>query len=231
MKLYNRYLKITGLLLVSLSLLFFSSCKDSVVTETNLGTAHLTVINGAASTSAINIYSTGNKLNTVPLVYGNTTGYKNITSGIRDIQVKANASNMLLATNTLHLVRDSSYTLFVLEANRTTATVVTQDDLSAPSFGNAKVKFANMSSGLSSADFSISNGPDLASSISFGTIGSYSELKAGTYNLVLRVHGSTTTLLDIPNIRMDNGRIYTIWSSGSVGGKGTAAVSVQTITQ
>lgn len=199
--------------------------------EVNLGNSHVLLINSASSSASINLYCTGNKLNSVPLSYGNTTGYKSVSSGVRNIQVKANGSNTLLATNSIHLLRDSSYTLFVYESNNATSTVIAEDDLSIPSFGNAKVKFANMSSGLSSADLVITNGPTIASSVSFGTVGSYAELKAGTYNLVVRLHGTSNILLTIPNVRMDNGKIYTIWSGGAVNGNGTTTLAVQTITQ
>lgn len=227
----SQFCKLSGLLINAVFILLFSSCKNSITPEPSLGNARILLVNSAASSSAINLYWTGNKLNPVPLVYGNTTGYRNITSGVRDVQVKANSSNTLLAAKTIHLVQDSSYSFFVYESNKTTTTVIAEDDLSVPSFGNAKIKFANMSSGLSSADLSISKGPDIASSVSFGTIGSYTELKAGTYDFVLRVHGSTATLLSLPNIRLDNGKIYTIWSIGAVNGTGANAVSVQTFMQ
>lgn len=227
----NQFYKLSGLLINAVFILVFSSCKNSINPEPSLGNARILLVNSAAGSSAINLYWTGNKLNPVPLAYGNTTGYRNITSGVRDVQVKANSSNTLLAAKTIHLVQDSSYSFFVFESNKTLATVIAEDDLSVPSFGNAKIKFANMSSGLSSADLSISKGPDIASSVSFGTIGSYTELKAGTYNLILRVHGSTATLLNLPNIRLDNGKIYTIWSNGAVNGTGTNTVGIQTIIQ
>lgn len=231
MKLYNLNFKTTALLLSSLFVLFFASCKDNIASETSPGNSRLIWINSAASSSAIDLYAIGNKLNSVPLAYGNSTAYQNLASGVRAVQVKSNLSNKLLATNTIHVQRDSSYTFFVYESNNAVNTVITQDDLSLPSFGNAKVKFANMSVGLSAADLVVSNGPTVASSVSFGTIGSYTELKAGTYNLILRVHGSNTILLSIPNVRLDNGKIYTIWSSGKVDSKLPAALSVQTIMQ
>ncbi|MVN21049.1 DUF4397 domain-containing protein [Mucilaginibacter arboris] len=226
-----QFYKLSGLSVIVIIMLLFSSCKDNAATDTSLGNSHLLLVNSAASSFAINLYWTGNKLNPVPLFYGSTTGYKNLTSGVRDVQIKANSNGALLTTNTVHLVRDSSYTFFVYETNNTTTTVITEDDLSIPSFGNAKVRFTNLSAGLSSADLVISNGPVIASSVSFGTIGSYTELKAGTYNFALVVHGSNSVLLNIPNVRMDNGKTYTIWSGGKVNGTGSTALSVQTFIQ
>jgi len=227
-----QFYKLSGLSFITLVVLVFSSCKkDNTSTQTDLGNSQILLVNSASSTSAIDLYWTGNKLNTVPLVFGNTTGYRSVTSGTRNIQIKANLSNILLATNTVKLTRDSSYTFFVYEANRTTTTVIAEDDLSLPSFGNVKIKFANMSPGLSSADLVIVNGPVIASSVSFGTIGSYAELKAGTYNLALRVHNSNTILLNISNVRVDNGKIYTIWCGGSTNGTSAAALTIQKITQ
>lgn len=208
-----------------------SSCKTNIPTDAPLGNARLLLVNASPSSSTINFYWTGNKLNTIPLVYGNTTGYRTLTSGVREVQIKANLTNKLLATNTIKVKQDSSYSFFVYEANNTVATVTGLDDLSIPSTGNAKIRLVNLSAGLSSADLLISNGPELASSISFGSIGTYQELKAGTYNFDLRLHGSNNILLTIPNVRLDNSKIYTIWSGGTVKGNSTTALSTQVFTQ
>ncbi len=213
-------------------MLFFSACtKENTSTSTDLGNSHVLLINSAKTASAIDLYWTGNKLNTIPLAFGATTGYQKVTSGTRNIQIKANLTNTLLATNTVKLLRDSSYTFFVFDVKGVTTTAVAEDDLSLPSFGNAKIKFANMSSGLTGADLAIVNGPVIASSVSFGMIGNYTELKAGTYNLVLREHGTNKVMLNIPNVRVDNTKIYTIWSAGSTSGTGSAALTSQIISQ
>lgn len=213
-------------------MLIFSACtKEDSSASTDLGNAHLLLINSTKIAPAIDLYWTGNKLNVIPLAFGTTTGYQKVTSGTRNIQIKANLTNTLLATNTVKLVRDSSYTFFVFDAKGITTTAVAEDDLSLPSSGNAKIKFANMSSGLSAADLAIVNGPVIASSVSFGMIGNYTELKAGTYNMVLREHGTNKLMLNIPNIRVDNTKIYTIWSAGSASGTGSGALTSQTISQ
>ncbi len=232
MKSAIKFLNLGGLVFVTGLMMILSSCskEDDAATPT-LGNSKVLLINSASTSSAINFYWTGNKLNKVPLTFGNTTGYQTVTAGIRDIQIKANTSNQLLATSSIKLATDSSYTFFVYNDNNTIKTAVAEDDMSIPSLGNAKFKFANMSFGLSSADLAISNGPVISSSISFGAIGNYVELKAGTYNLVLRVHGSNKVIYNIPNVRFDNGKIYTIWSGGNVNSGGPDNLSAQTIIQ
>ncbi|MGI4749948.1 MAG: DUF4397 domain-containing protein [Janthinobacterium lividum] len=225
------FYKLSGLFILTALIVNLASCKTGETTDVPLGNAHLLLVNSAPNSSAINFYWTGNKFNSVPLVYGNTTGYQTLTSGIREVQVKANLTNKLLATSTIHVKQDSSYSFFIYEANNAISTVMSEDDLSLPSVGNAKIKLVNLSAGLSSADLIIANGPVLASSVSFGSIGTYAELKAGTYNFSLLVHGTTTTVLAIPNVRLDNGKIYTIWSGGAVNGSGTTALSTQIISQ
>lgn len=213
----NQCLKLIAVIFSSIFILTVSSCKNTADTEegTSLGNAHVLAVNGIAGSSAIDIYWTGNKLNTAPLLFGETTGYRNMLSGVRFIQIKANATNKLMATDTIRVVRDLSYTYFVFQANGVTTSVIAEDDLSIPSSGNAKIKFVNMSAGLSSADLNISGGPSIASDVQFGTIGSYTELKAGTYNLTLNVHGSSTALINVPNVMLAEGKIYTIWSRGN----------------
>lgn len=231
MRRQNQHLKPIGLSIFYLLLLAFSSCKDSTVTDTSLGNSRVLVVNSLVSSSAIDLYWTGNKLNTSALAYGSSTGYKNMTSGIRPIQIKVNGSNKLLGTDTIHVVRDSSYTYFIYQSNNRTDAVLAEDDLSIPSSGNAKVKFANMSAGLLSADLVITDGPAIASGIGYGNIGSYAELKAGTYNLYLRMKGTTVSVYSIPNINLVSGKIYTIWCGGALNGTGSTALSAQVFIQ
>lgn len=225
------FYKLSGFFVFAALLFSLYSCKSNASDGVPLGNAHLLVVNSSPNSSAINFYWTGNKFNAVPLVYGNTTGYRTLTSGIRDVQIKANISNKLLAVSTIHVKQDSSYSFFIYEANNTVATVMAEDDLSLPSFGNAKIKLVNLSAGLSSADLFITNGPTFVSGVSFGSIGTYTELKAGIYNLNLRLHGSSTTLLNLPNVNLENGKMYTIWSGGAVNGSGSTALSTQIISQ
>ncbi|RYE28555.1 MAG: DUF4397 domain-containing protein [Sphingobacteriaceae bacterium] len=230
MKSVLHFYKLKGIIAFTL-ITCFLSCKTNVPTDTPVGNAHIAMINAAPGTAAINFYYTGNKINTIPLVYGNTTGYRNLISGSREIQIKANLTNKMLTANTVRLKQDSSYSFFVYEANNTITTAISYDDLSNPSVGNAKIRLVNLSAGLSSADLYITNGPQLSSSISFGSIGIYQELKAGTYNFDLRLHGSNNLLLNIPNVRLDNGKTYTMWSGGSVKGSGSTALFTQIIIQ
>lgn len=228
MKIIYSFYKLCGLIALIDCL---SSCKTNLPTDTPLGNAHLIVINSSPNSGAINFYWTGNKFNSVPLIYGNTTGYKTLTSGNREVQVKANFTNKLLAANTIHVKQDSSYSFFIYEANNTVATVIGRDDLSNPSVGNTRIRLVNLSTGLSSADILIASGPALSSGISFGSIGNYEELKSGIYNLELHLHNSGTVLLNIPNVRLDNGKTYTIWTGGAVKGSSTTALSAQIFSQ
>ncbi|MGI4803784.1 MAG: DUF4397 domain-containing protein [Janthinobacterium lividum] len=231
MKTTFQFSKLNGFIAFAGLICCLFSCKTNISTDAPLGNAHLMLVNSAPNSSAINLYWTGNKFNIVPLVYNTTTGYRTLTSGVRDVQIKASLTNNLLASSTITVKQDSSYSFFVYEANNAIATVIGSDDLSIPSVGNAKIRLVNLSAGLSSADLFITNGPALASSISFGSIGVYQELKAGTYNFDLRLHGSNNLLLSIPNVRLDNSKTYTIWTGGNVKGSGTTALSTQIISQ
>jgi len=48
-------------------------------------------------------------------------------------------------------------------------------------------------------------------------------------NLEVRVAGTTTVALNLPNVRLDAGKIYTVFAKGFLGGEGAQALGVEII--
>jgi hypothetical protein len=65
--------------------------------------------------------------------------------------------------------------------------------------------------------------------IYFKEASAFTPLDAGTYNLQVRLAGSSTVVLEFPNIALTTGKIYTVFAKGLVAGSGTQALGAQII--
>ena len=63
----------------------------------------------------------------------------------------------------------------------------------------------------------------------FKKASAFTPLDAGTYNLQVRLAGTSTVVLDLPGITLTSGKIYTVFAKGLVGGTGSQALGAQII--
>ena len=57
----------------------------------------------------------------------------------------------------------------------------------------------------------------------------FTPLDAGTYNLEVRVAGTTPPVLPLPGIVLQAGKIYTVFAKGFLGGTGAEALGAEII--
>ncbi len=57
----------------------------------------------------------------------------------------------------------------------------------------------------------------------------FTPLDAGTYNLEVRVAGTSTVALPLPGITLQAGKIYTVFAKGFLGGSGSEALGAEII--
>ncbi len=98
------------------------------------------------------------------------------------------------------------------------------DDLRPTTNGQAAVRFVHFSPNAPAVDVSVVGGPTLFSNISFKTATPYIQVAAGTYNLQVSVHNTTTIALRIPNVSLSANTIYSAFAEGLVGGAGIQAL-------
>jgi hypothetical protein len=78
-------------------------------------------------------------------------------------------------------------------------------------------------------DVALQGGAVLFGNKAFKESTEFTPLDAGTYNLEVRLAGTTTVVLPLPNITLQAGKIYTVFARGFVGGSGTRALNAQII--
>jgi len=165
------------------------------------------------------------------------------TLGSSDLLFRAGANNQ----NNFNAANGRSYTVFVTDTlarpKPTTPAgatdpgglrfLVVEDNLAAPSAGNAHVRFFHLAPGAPAVWITVAGGPMLFANRAYretstgsGTSAvnfvSFTPVAAGTYTLEVRTTSATGPIvLTVPNVTLVNGKIYTIYAQGRVGSSAT----------
>ena len=100
------------------------------------------------------------------------------------------------------------------------------DNLAAPAAGKAHIRFLHLSPGAPAVTIGILNGgafTPVFSNRTFETAASananqgFTPVDAGTYTFDVRLADGTTSVLTVPNIALQAGKIYTVFARGIVG--------------
>lgn len=84
--------------------------------------------------------------------------------------------------------------------------------------GRLYLRFANLVPDGPEMDLSLSNGTELFNNVSFGMVTNYLSVPAGTYIFYVKQSNTDNTLLYVPNMHLQEGRFYTIYTVGRMDG-------------
>lgn len=163
------------------------------------------------------------------LTFPNNTGYLNVPAGSRGIKVNVAGTSTTVINANLPIAANANYTVFAADSVAKIAPLVLTDDLTAPASGKAHVRFVHLSPNAPAVDVAVTGGPVVFGNRTFKQFTNFTPLDAGTYNLEVRVAGTSTVVLPLPGIALQAGRIYTVFARGFVGGSESQALGAQII--
>lgn len=163
------------------------------------------------------------------LTFPNNTGYLNVPAGTRNVKVNVTSTSTTVIEADLNLEDGRAYSVFAIDSVANISALVLADDLSAPASGKAHVRFVHLSPNAPAVDITLTDGTIVFGNTAFSEFKGFTPLDAGTYNLQVRVAGTSTVVLDLPNIALANGKIYTVFAKGFVGGTGAQALGAEII--
>ena len=221
----KRFSMFSATLLVA-SLMVFSSCdKDDDKTYANVLVAH-----ASPDAPGVDLLIDDVKQNTAPLLYPGNTGYLEAETGTRNIKVNVAGTSTTVINADLTLEKDKHYSVFAVDSVASISAIAFEDDLTSPASGKAHVRFIHLSPNAPAVDVAVaSSGTVVFGDVSFKEGTAFSPLDAGTYNLDVRVAGTSTVALVLPAITLEAGKIYTVFAKGFLGGTGTQALGAEII--
>lgn len=204
----------------------FSSCeKDDDKTYANVLVAH-----ASPNAPGVDLLIDDTKQNSAALNFPGNTGYLRVASGERNVKVNVSGTSTTVIDADLTLDVDKNYSIFAVDSVSKITAIALVDDLTAPASGKAHVRFVHLSPNAPAVDVAVaSSGAVVFPNTAFKGFTAFTPLDAGTYNLDVRVAGTSTVALVLPAITLQAGKIYTVFAKGFLGGTGAQALGAEII--
>jgi hypothetical protein len=221
-----------SLLLIGGIFLSLSSCKkDSNTSDivTAVDSSKILVTHASPDAPGVDLLIDNVKKNSSALTFPANTGYLSVASGTRNIKVNVAGSTTTVINADLALTKNQNYSIFAVDSVSKISAVVLTDDLSAPASGKAHVRFVHLSPNAPAVDVAVTGGGVVFANKAFKEYTAFTPLDAGTYNLEVRLAGTSTVALPLPGIVLTAGKIYTVYAKGFAGGTGAQALGAEII--
>lgn len=217
-------------LMVIFGIITFTACSDDeeIITPQPQTKAKVLVTHASPDAPGVDLL-VDNTVAGTNLTFPNSTGYLEINSGTRNIKVNVTGTSTTALETNLNLGADKNYSVFAVNSVSTIESVVLEDDLTSPASGKAHVRFLHLSPDAPAVDITLTDGTVVFGDYIFKEASAFTPLNAATYNLQVRLAGTTTVVLDLPGIVLSAGKIYTVFAKGLVGGSGSQALGAQII--
>jgi hypothetical protein len=211
------------LLSIAACVVAFASCKKSDPAPSTNATAMF--VNGCAGTTSVDVYNGNTKLaNATGIGFLKSSGYQNIPAGADSITFVSNLGTPL-KSGTSSLTATNHYTLFTGGLITGPTYVLLPDDLTAPTTGNAKVRFVNLSTDAMSVTTNVGT-TVIASNISSQGSSSFVPVAAGSYVIKSGDPANINTVVSTTAQQFGAGKIYTIMLTGTLPGTGGSALTL-----
>lgn len=227
----NSSFKFMAILMVALStVLSFSSCDDDDDnTPTPVGSGKLMIIHASPDAPAVDLLLDGTKLNSSDVNYTDNTPYISATAGTRVLKVNVAGTSTTALQANLSVVSGKNYSVFAIDSVSKLSGLVVEDNLSTPASGKAHVRFIHLSPDAPAVDVAVTGGGVVFGNKNFKDFTAFTPLDANTYNLEVRLAGTSTVVLPLPGIVLTAGKIYTVYAKGFAGGSGAQALGAEII--
>ncbi len=163
------------------------------------------------------------------LIYTQNTGYANVVAGTRNVKVYVPALDANIFDANLPIAANTNYSVFAIDSVENIDFILTVDDLTSPAAGKAHVRFFHLSPNAPGVDITTTDGTLVFEDYEFSEYSEFKPLDAGTYDLQVRLQGTDTVVLELPGIAVADGKIYTVYAKGFVGGEGNQALGAEII--
>jgi len=185
---------------------------DNVTDPGEVGLAQVRVIHLSPDAPAVDV-SVNGAVAVSGAAYLDVTGYLPVPAGDARITVTpAGATAPVVIDATVPLGANASYTIVATGFLADIQPLVLVDDITAS--GQAKVRFVHASADAPSVDVAVTEGPVLFGDVPFRGASTYASVDGGTYDLEVRVAGTSTVALPLPGTSFNGGTNYTVFATG-----------------
>jgi hypothetical protein len=208
---------------------FVDNDPGNAFVDLTVATTNVKVIHASPDAPGVDILVDDTVVNTAPLTFPNSTGYLQPIAGTRNIKVNGAGSSSSVINANVTFMSDAFYSVFAVNDFNNIEPLVLEDDLTPPVAGKAHVRFIHLSPDAPPVDITLTDGTIVFGNRSFKESTPFTPLDEGTYNLEVRLAGTSTVVLPLNGIMLEAGKIYTVFARGFVNGTGAQALNAEII--
>lgn len=185
--------------------------------------ANIRAVHASADAPAVDIAVDG-KVVASNAAFKDSTGYLEVESGQRKIEVRAAGTTTAVITATPNLAEDGDYTVIALGNLASIEPLLLTDNNAAPATGNVKVRLVHGSPTagpvdiyVTAADADLNTTDPTLTNVPFKGASDYLEVPAGTYRVRITPTGTKTAAIDA-TLTLTAGQIRTAVAVDAPGG-------------
>jgi hypothetical protein len=201
---------------------------NAFVDLTAFGKANVMVIHASPDAPGVDLL-VDNSVAGSNLTFPVNTGYLGVTAGTRNIKVNVTGTSTKVIQADIEFMKNMNYSIFAVDSVAKIQALLIEDDLSTPAAGNAHVRFIHLSPNAPAVDITTTSGAVVFGNKSFKEYTDFTPLGAGSYDLQVRLQGTDTVVLELPGINLQDGKIYSVFARGFVGGSGAQELNAEII--
>jgi hypothetical protein len=219
-KVYSKRILVSIFSAGLLSLLLTSCVKSSnnINTNTNTPIAAVAFTQASPDENPLNIIINGTRINQFAFNYGDSSPYITLNAGKSAIVFSDNATAKAILTDTVNLVPNTNYSLFLINSTSNPGAFLLTDTLTKPTAGNAAIRFINLSPDAPAVDLVIKGGAVVVANKSYKGYSSFAPIPGNTATLEVHQAGTATVLATLGKVNFAPGYLYTIWFHGLAAG-------------
>jgi hypothetical protein len=179
-------------------------------------TAGLAFVDASPDAPLLDFYLSGQQVNLSPIGLGNYFNYFNAYAGKVPAVFYQTGTTTLVAKDTITLVANHGYTLFLANVQAHPDFILTTDSLSKPASGAVSVRFVNASPDAGSVDLIIKGASgSIIPNASYKSVSLFASATLSvTDSLQVRQSGTSTILASVPASHFISGSVFTVWLYG-----------------
>lgn len=204
--------------------LFFSSCQKPGKEEPELQSA-VNIVNATIGMPQIAFFINRSRVQGDPLKYTNESGYFITFPGAREFDVAADGISDYILKTSFSFKQNTYHTVFITGESSSISALFTNDDLTNPPTGKAKIRFVHLSPDAGNLLLGVKNGSTLFPDQAYKSASQFVNLDPGVYDLQLK--SATGTVLLEKNVTVTAGIIYTAWANGMRAGISNSPLGLQ----
>ena len=217
--------KPTTIALALLAVTALTACDDDDDELTAPGTtAQLRVVHASPDAPNVDVLVDNASVLT-NVAYKTASNYLPVTSGSRNLKVRAAGSTTVVIDQNAALAQGTYYTVLATGRVASIAPIVLTDDQTNPASGDVRVRLVHASPTAGNVDIYVTTPTaDIATAsptvpnVAFRAVSNYLEVPAGTYRVRITPVGTKTVAIDVNNVALAAGQVRTAVAVDAPGG-------------